>query len=174
MTDFAAQRIANKMSREIYCDGASVPNPGFTACAVVSPGYGETVFELERGTSQTAELWALFHALETGQPGDVIFTDSQYAIGMIARGWKAKANVELVLQARKLYESKAGVSLEWIRGHNGHPHQERADKLANGAALAGFRASIPTFQELERLERQMWALKIKKQNQHERSDIPTR
>jgi ribonuclease HI len=59
----------------------------------------------------------------------VVFTDSQYAIGVVARNWKAKANLELVGQARSLYRET--VKIEWVRGHDGHPHQERADKLAN-------------------------------------------
>jgi ribonuclease HI len=73
-------------------------------------------------------------ALKLAKAGDVILTDSRYAIGMITRGWRAKANVELVAAARKLYESKSGIEIRWIRGHNGHAHQERSDLLANIAA----------------------------------------
>ena len=129
------------MKKEIYCDGASVPNPGETACAVVKPGWGEVVFELGRGTNQTAELWALIHALEWAKPGDTIFTDSRYAVGMVAKNWKARANIELVEQARSLYRDtvKGTVKIKWMRGHKGHPHQERVDKLANEAAASAWR-----------------------------------
>ena len=81
-----------------------------------------------------AELCAVIEALKLTEPGDVILTDSRYAIGMITKGWKAKANVALVAEGRKLYESKPGVEIRWIRGHDGHPHQERSDLLATIAA----------------------------------------
>jgi len=77
----------------------------------------------------------LIEALKLAEPGDAIFTDSQYAIGMIAGGWNAQKNIELVAEGRELYRSKQGVEIRWIRGHNGHQHQETADALATHAAL---------------------------------------
>jgi ribonuclease HI len=121
--------------REIYCDGAAEPtNPGPIGWGVFIPDELRLSIPGGYGTNQQAELRAVNEALKLAKPGDVIFTDSQYAIGMITKRWKAKANVKLVAEGRRLYESKPGVEIRWIRGHNGHPHQERSDLLANVAA----------------------------------------
>jgi ribonuclease HI len=85
-------------------------------------------------STRQAELRALIEALKLAKQGDVILTDSRYAIDMVTKGWRAKANVELVTEARKLYESKPGIEIRWIRGHNGHAHQEHSDLLATVAA----------------------------------------
>lgn len=122
--------------KEIYCDGAAEPtNPGPTGHGVVIPGEVEMSIPCGHGTNQQAELRAVIEAIKRAEPGDQIFTDSQYAIGMLAKGWKAKANLELVTEGRKLYLSKPGIELCWIKGHSGHPHQSRADQLATMAAL---------------------------------------
>jgi ribonuclease HI len=120
--------------REIFCDGAAWPNPGPMGWGVFIPDELRFSIPGGHGTNQQAELKALIEALKLSEPGDVILSDSQYAINMITKGWKAKKNVELVAQARKLYESKPGVTIRWLRGHNGHPHQERSDLLATAAA----------------------------------------
>jgi ribonuclease HI len=121
--------------REIYCDGAAEPtNPGPMGWGVFIPNELRFSIPGGYGTNQQAELRAVMEALKLAIPGDVILTDSRYAIGMITKGWRAKANVELVAEGRKLYESKPGVEIRWIRGHDGHPHQERSDLLATAAA----------------------------------------
>ena len=120
--------------REIYCDGAAEPNPGAIGMGVFIPDELRLSIPGGHGTNQQAELLAVIEALKLAEPGDVILTDSRYAIGMIAKGWKAKANMELVAEARRLYKSKPGVEIRWIRGHDGHPHQERSDLLATIAA----------------------------------------
>jgi ribonuclease HI len=120
---------------EIYCDGAAGPtNPGLMGWGVYIPDELRFSIPGGHGTNQQAELRAVIEALKLAGPGDVIFTDSQYAIGMITKGWKARANVELVAEGRKLHESKPDVEIRWIRGHNGHPHQESSDLLATVAA----------------------------------------
>jgi ribonuclease HI len=60
-------------------------------------------------------------------------SDSQYAIGVLDRGWRAHANEQLVAglrkrlaAARNLYD----VSIHWVRGHAGVDGNERADRLA--------------------------------------------
>jgi ribonuclease HI len=120
--------------REIYCDGAAQPNPGPIGWGVFIPYELRFSIPGGHGTSQQAELRAVIEALKLAKPGDVILTDSRYAIGMITKGWKARANVDLVAEGRTLYASKWGVEIRWIRGHDGHPHQERSDLLANAAA----------------------------------------
>jgi ribonuclease HI len=121
--------------KEIYCDGAAAPtNPGSIGWGVFIPDELRFSIPGGYGTNQQAELQAVMEALKLAEPGDVILTDSRYAIGMITKGWRAKANVALVAEGRRLYESKPGVTIRWIRGHDGHLHQERADLLATTAA----------------------------------------
>jgi ribonuclease HI len=121
-------------AREIYCDGAAEPNPGPIGWGVFIPDELRFSIPGGYGTNQQAELRAVIEALKLAEPGDVILSDSQYAINVTTRKWKAKANLELIAEARNLYESKPGVTIKWIRGHSGHQHQERADLLANVAA----------------------------------------
>lgn len=120
--------------KEIYCDGSCLENPGFMGIGVFIPSTDTAVsLPLGEGTNQQAELLALIHALDHAEPGDVIFSDSRYALGM-AGGWKAKANKDLVEQLRRQLAAHPGVSLKWVKGHAGNPPQERADQLANSAA----------------------------------------
>lgn len=118
---------------DIYCDGASIPNPGKMGIGVYIP---EKELELSwyvgEGTNQRAELRALIEALKMAKDGDQIFTDSKYAIGM-AGDWKPSKNFELVAELKKIARSK-WVGFRWIKGHAGIQEQEKADSLANEAA----------------------------------------
>jgi len=83
------------------------------------------------------------------EPSDVrVVTDSHYVIKGIrdgwaaawkARGWRTARrtparNVDLWQRLLDLTERHA-VTWEWVRGHAGHPENERCDQLANAAAL---------------------------------------
>jgi ribonuclease HI len=59
-----------------------------------------------------------------------IHTDSQYAIGVVQRGWKAKANTNLVAELRAELSRHPGVRLVYVPGHSGVPLNERCDELA--------------------------------------------
>jgi ribonuclease HI len=81
----------------------------------------------------------------------VVTTDSEYVVNAMAKGWvrrwksdgwrrnKGKDPVlnpdlwERLLQAVDRHE----VTFSWVRGHNGHPENERCDQLANEAARGG-------------------------------------
>ena len=63
-----------------------------------------------------------------------IHTDSAYALGLLARGWKAKANTELVEEVRALARECAGFEMAKVLGHAGHIENERADELAVAAS----------------------------------------
>lgn len=96
-------------------------------------------------TNNRMEMMAVIEAL-TQLPGVhqvALFTDSQYVVkgidewlpGWKRRGWKTSAgeavkNKELWQQLDSL-NSKHRVTWNWVRGHNGHPGNERADELAN-------------------------------------------
>jgi ribonuclease HI len=126
-----------------YTDGACSGNPGPAGCGVVivSPaGKAHEGLEfLGQATNNVAELTAILRAVEW-IPSDaravVVHTDSQYAIGVLEKGWKAKANQELVHRAKQLVHQR-GARLVYVPGHRGVALNERADALAREAVRTG-------------------------------------
>ena len=137
---------------DIYTDGACRGNPGkggFGAILV----YGEHEKELSGGERETTnnrmELMAAITALETlREPCEVTLTsDSKYMIDSITKGWAASWKAKGWKKADKspalnpdLWERLLAlleihkVNFVWVRGHNGHPYNERCDKLATDFA----------------------------------------
>ncbi len=117
-----------------YTDGACTGNPGPAGCGVVilkPDGRSELSEYLGEATNNIAELVAIERAIELTDPDDVVVhTDSQYAIGVLSKGWKAKANTELIMRIRALLSGRAGVDFVYVPGHAGVPLNERADELA--------------------------------------------
>jgi ribonuclease HI len=62
-----------------------------------------------------------------------VYTDSTYAIGVLTKGWKAKANQELVQSVKNALAELEDVSLIHVRGHAGVELNEAADQLAVAA-----------------------------------------
>ena len=121
-----------------YTDGACTGNPGpaGSGTIVIAPGgkIRESYAYLGEGTNNVAELTAILKALEV-TPRDeplVVHTDSKYAIGVLSKGWKAKANGPLIEQIRKALSGR-GVRFVYVPGHSGVPLNERADELAREA-----------------------------------------
>jgi ribonuclease HI len=121
-----------------YTDGACTGNPGpaGSGTVVIAPGgkIRESFAYLGEGTNNVAELTAIEKALERtpAEESLVLHTDSQYAIGVLAKGWKAKANTELIVRIRKALEGRR-VKFVYVPGHAGVPMNERADELAREA-----------------------------------------
>ncbi|MGA7118597.1 MAG: ribonuclease H [Polyangiaceae bacterium] len=122
-----------------YTDGACSGNPGPAGSGVVlvSPDgkMHEGLEYLGQATNNVAELTGILRAIEW-IPSDaraiVVHTDSQYAIGVLQKGWKAKANQELVARTKRIVEAR-GARLVYVPGHQGVPLNERADELAREA-----------------------------------------
>lgn len=135
-----------------FSDGSAIGNPGPGGYGVVLK-WGDRLKELSQGfvhtTNNRMELLGAIMALESLKKRQrvVLTTDSQYVINGIEKGWarKWRANGwrrnknkpalnpdmwERLLTAVDRHE----VSFNWIRGHTGHPENERCDELANGAA----------------------------------------
>jgi ribonuclease HI len=124
-----------------FTDGACQGNPGpCGAGAVVKLPDGR---HLERskalgiGTNNVGELSAVGLALDLLDEAEVpataaieIMTDSKYTNGVLALGWKAKANVPLIESLRRRLAQRR-VRIHWVAGHVGIPENERADELAN-------------------------------------------
>jgi ribonuclease HI len=132
----------------IYTDGACRGNPGPGGWGAILKA-GDREREMCGGelhtTNNRMELMAAIQALEAlNRPCRVeLHTDSQYVKtgisewlpGWKARGWKtaAKAPVKNEDLWRRLDAARAKhtVDWRWVKGHNGHPLNERADALAN-------------------------------------------
>jgi ribonuclease HI len=89
------------------------------------------------GTNNIAELTAIERGLDlvaeafpSTQPPLRIYTDSQYSIGVLGLGWKAKANQELVARLRQRLGTVGRVEFVKVAGHAGVPENERCDELA--------------------------------------------
>lgn len=123
-----------------YADGACSGNPGPAGLGVVmldGPRRVEISEYLGEGTNNIAELTAVLRALDAADPAKplVIRTDSQYTIGVLQKGWKAKANTELIFKLREALRLRH-VRIEYVPGHAGVLLNERADALAREAVTA--------------------------------------
>lgn len=132
-----------KNAIHVYTDGACAGNPGPMGIGVVlvDPLYaraGREIHEyLGHGTNNIAELRAILTALRL-LPQDraaVICTDSEYCIGVLAHGYKAKANQELVAEVRQVLAGLPNVYFHKVAAHSGIKHNERADQLARASAM---------------------------------------
>ena len=126
-----------------YTDGASSGNPGPSGIGVVLR-WGEHEREISRhigtATNNIAELEAIRTALEAVKNPSLpvrIYTDSSYAHGLLTLGWKAKKNIRLVEEIRRLLAAFVDVKIFKVRGHAGDPDNERADRLATSAIQKG-------------------------------------
>jgi ribonuclease HI len=123
-----------------YADGACTGNPGPCGLGLVliaPDGKMREGFEyLGEGTNNIAELTAILRAVEaTPQDASGLFihTDSQYSIGVLSKGWKAKANQALIADVKKALSSFGKAHLRYVPGHAGVPLNEKADELAREA-----------------------------------------
>lgn len=125
----------------VYTDGSCIGNPGPMGLGVVIAD-GDDRREIQEylgtGTNNVAELVAIERALEaipTSQRHRPVYlhSDSSYSIGLLAKGWKAKANVELVARIRKLVAEFDHLHFVKVRGHAGVADNERCDELAREA-----------------------------------------
>ena len=138
----APARVAGSI--EVWTDGACSGNPGpmGIGVVVVDGSAREEVSEyLGVGTNNIAELVAIERGLEVvlnrakGEEGRRVrvYSDSSYSIGLLEKGWKAKANQELVARLRKLVAAVPHLEFVKVRGHAGVPENERCDELAREA-----------------------------------------
>ena len=123
----------------IYTDGASSGNPGPSGVGVVLH-YGEHQKEISEfignATNNIAELKAIETGLSALKSRDIpvrVFTDSNYAYGLLALNWKPKTNRQLVESIQKKMHGFKDLKIIKVKGHSGHPENERADYLATSA-----------------------------------------
>ena len=132
----------NKKHVEIFTDGACSGNPGPGGWGAVLR-YKQHETELSGGEKETTnnrmELTAVIRALEKlNEPCRVtLTTDSKYVSDGISLGW-AKSwqkngwkNSDLWQRLLELCDMHS-VEIVWVKGHAGHPENERCDSLATG------------------------------------------
>lgn len=126
---------------EIWTDGACSGNPGPMGIGIVAIDGGKRKEHgqyLGVGTNNIAELTAIDRALDLiGDDARTrrlrIHTDSAYSIGVLSKGWKAKANQELIARMRRRLAGLPDVEFVKVSGHAGVPENERCDELARNA-----------------------------------------
>lgn len=132
----------------IYTDGAAQGNPGPGGYGVILK-YNNHVKELSGGfrltTNNRMELLAVITGLEAIKKSDIavtIYSDSKYVVDAIEKGWiwgwqkknfARKANADLWQRYIPLHH-KFKPKFVWVKGHAGHPENERCDQLAVLAA----------------------------------------
>lgn len=150
-----------RMQVTIYTDGAARGNPkgpGGYAAVIEFTGRGGTLHTKEisggyaRTTNNRMELMAAIAGLEALiKPCEVcLYSDSKYLVdafnqhwidSWIRNGWRkgTKEPVKNISLWKRLLAAKEphSVSFRWVKGHNGHPQNERCDELATAAADAG-------------------------------------
>jgi len=133
---------------ELFTDGAGTGNPGPGGWGAILK-YGNIEKELCGGelntTNNRMELTAAIEGLKAlKEPCAVtLYSDSKYLVDAINLGWakgweqngwrkadkKPALNIDLWQEILRLFE-KHTVTLVWLKGHAGHPYNERCDKLA--------------------------------------------
>ena len=137
---------------EIFTDGACKGNPGPGGWGAILR-YGKAEKEISGGEKNTTnnrmEISAVLEALRClKEPCEVtLYSDSQYVCNAIEKGWAKKwkannwmrnktdpaLNADLWEDLLNLCE-KHKMTIVWVKGHAGHPENERCDRLAVAAA----------------------------------------
>lgn len=133
---------------EVYTDGACSGNPGkggWGAILVYNGAEKELSGAEAETTNNRMELTAVISALGAlKEPCRVsLTTDSKYVCNAVEKGWvyswqkkgwkksdnKPALNIDLWQKLLVLLETH-DVKFNWVKGHNGHPYNERCDRLA--------------------------------------------
>jgi ribonuclease HI len=139
-------------------DGSALGNPGPAGWAWYVDDVCWAAGGWAHGTNNKAELTAVLDLLQQTAhlPEDLlVYCDSTYVINSITkwmsgwkrRGWrkgdgKAVLNVEIMMALDEEMEGRR-VQFAWVKGHSGHPLNEAADRLANGAAASWKKREAP-------------------------------
>jgi len=143
----------------ITADGACLGNgqaqTRAAAAAILNyQGHRRAVAEyIGESTNQRAEIIAVARGLETlNEPCTVIVrSDSRYAVETMTGNFKRRTNLDCwqrLDEAATTHE----VTYEWVRGHEGDPDQDAADKLARSTARLGKATELMLTETVQRLK----------------------
>lgn len=147
----------------IYTDGSCEPNPGpggWSAILVLPGGVEIELQGSERYTTNNRmEFTAAFAGMNwmdrNGQSAATIHSDSQLLVNTMETwvwGWerkgfrKARKNLDIIQPMHDL-RKRLTLHWRWVRGHNGHHYNERADRLAEHARVHCVRHPVPLLPE---------------------------
>lgn len=134
---------------DLFSDGGAEPNPGKGGFGVIM-SYKGNKKEFSQGflmtTNNRMELMGVIYGLEKLKTKSIVnvFTDSQYVVNGIEKGWALKwksknwyrtntekaINFDLWDNLLTLISKQEKVTFNWVKGHAGHPENERCDGLA--------------------------------------------
>ncbi|GAA4310852.1 ribonuclease HI [Mucilaginibacter gynuensis] len=132
---------------ELFTDGASSGNPGpggYGAILRSGKHYKELSAGYRKTTNNRMELMAVIKGLEALKSPNqtvTVYSDSKYVIdsiekkwvyGWVQKGFKDKKNKDLWLRYLELSKLH-NIRFVWVKGHAGHPENERCDQLAVAA-----------------------------------------
>ena len=151
---------------QIFTDGASSGNPGPGGFGVIlrkGTHYKEISGGFRKTTNNRMELLAVIIGLEALKNLDqevTVFTDSKYIIdavekrwldGWIRKGFAGKKNKDLWMRFYSIYRQHR-VRFVWIKGHAGHPENERCDSMAVQASKDKAKWEIDSVFEAEQVK----------------------
>ena len=128
----------------IYTDGSAKGNPGkggFGVILIAGKHYKEISQGFRHTTNNRMELLAVIVGLEQLKNNDsevLVYSDSKYVVDSVEKKWvfqwekkhfKGKKNADLWKRFLIIYK-KHKVSFNWVKGHAGHPQNEKCDYLA--------------------------------------------
>jgi len=142
--------VSDKPSVQMFTDGACSGNPGPGGWGVILRAKGAER-ELSGGdhatTNNRMEMMAVIQGLAALKVSSAItlYTDSRYVLDGATKwlknwkrnGWKTADKKPVknddLWRLLEVEMARHDISWEWVRGHDGHPENERADALAKGA-----------------------------------------
>ena len=136
------------MTLVAYTDGACSGNPGPGGWAWVRPDGAWASGSESRSTNQRMEITAAFEAVRAARGPIEVVSDSTYVVncfrdrwweGWLRRGWlnskkEPVANRDLWEPFIELVRQRGDVTFRWVKGHDGDPLNDLADRLAVAAA----------------------------------------
>ena len=124
---------------EIYTDGSCLGNPGTGGAAAIVVNNNQIITGTAKSykltTNNRMELRSVIEGIRLIDHGKsaVVYSDSQYVVNTINKGWKRNKNKDLwALLDREL--NLRSIKLEWIKGHNGNKFNNIVDDMAKDAS----------------------------------------
>lgn len=152
---------------ELYSDGGAEPNPGRGGFGVIL-SYKGISKEFSQGyrytTNNRMELMGVIFGLEQLKTKSIVnvYCDSRYVVDGIMKGWALKwksnnwfrtktekaVNFDLWDRLLILISNHQEVKFNWVKGHFGHPENEKCDQLANIALNSNTLIEDTIFEEV--------------------------
>lgn len=122
---------------KLYTDGACSPNPGTGGWAAIFILDENTLVKAfgyqEETTNNAMEITSVLEGLKRVKSYSRavdIYTDSQYVVNTMTKGWKRNKNIELWNQLDEVLKEFCHVTWNWVKGHESNQYNNMCDELA--------------------------------------------